>query len=194
MISALASLQAFGPAAIFLGSGLEGQTVAIAGGVMARMGMIHWSLAVAAAFAGTAVMDQLLFFLGRYGRSTRLVSKMVARPAFARASGFIEAHPISFVMSFRFVFGLRAAGPVVAGLSAMGIWTYTALNVAAAAVWATLFAGGGFVFGETLLAWIEHPTLRSELIAGAIGLAVAVGFALVTLRHARALPAAAASA
>jgi len=75
MISALASLQAFGPAAIFLGSGLEGQTVAIAGGVMARMGLIHWSLAVAAAFAGTAAMDQMLFFLGRYGRSTRLVSR-----------------------------------------------------------------------------------------------------------------------
>ena len=92
-----------------------------------------FSVAVAAACAGTAVMDQLLFFLGRYGRSTRMVSRMVAKPAFARASGFIEAHPISFVMSFRFIFGLRAAGPVVAGLSAMGFWTYTALNVAAAA-------------------------------------------------------------
>lgn len=193
MISELASLQAFGPAAIFLGSGLEGQTVAIAGGVMARMGMMHWQWALASACAGTAVMDQILFFLGRYGRSTRLVKRMAGKPAVARAMGFVESNPFAFVMSFRFVFGLRAAGPVVAGLSAMGIGVYTALNLAAAALWAALFTGGGFVFGETLQHWLEHPTLKSNLIAGALGLTVAAAFAVLTLRRARALPAVAAS-
>jgi membrane protein DedA with SNARE-associated domain len=191
MIPALASLQAFGPAAIFLGSGLEGQTVAIAGGVMARMGLINWPLAVAAACAGSAVMDQMLFFLGRYGRSTRFVTKMAAKPAFARAAGFIEGHPIGFVMSFRFIFGLRAAGPVAAGLSAMGMGLFAGLNLASAAVWAGLFSGGGFIFGETLQRWLEHPTLKGEIVAGSIGLAFALGIAALALWRPRPLPAAA---
>lgn len=193
MIPALASLQAFGPAAIFLGSGLEGQTVAIAGGVMARMGLINWPLALAAACAGSAVMDQMLFFLGRYGRSTRFVTRMTAKPAFARAAAFIEAHPIGFVMSFRFIFGLRAAGPVAAGLSAMGMGLFTGLNLASAAVWASLFSGGGFIFGATLQRWLEHPTLKGEIIVGAVGLAFALGMAALALWRPRPLPAVAAT-
>lgn len=194
MISALASLQAYGPAAIFLGSGIEGQTVAIAGGVLARMGLIHWPLALAAAAAGSAAVDQMLFFLGRFGRSTKFVTKMSARPAFTRAAGFIERHPVSFVLSFRFIFGLRAAGPVAAGLSAMGMGVFTALNLAAAGLWATLFAGGGFVFGETLQRWLEHPTLRAGLMMGAAGLLIAVGLAALALRRPKPLPAAGAGA
>jgi membrane protein DedA with SNARE-associated domain len=114
---------------------------------------------------------------------------MAARPAFARAASFIEAHPISFVMSFRFIFGLRAAGPVAAGLSAMGMGAFTALNIAAAVVWAGLFSGAGFIFGETLQRWLEHPTLKGELIAGSVGLAFALGIAALALWRPRPLPA-----
>jgi membrane protein DedA with SNARE-associated domain len=118
---------------------------------------------------------------------------MSAKPTFGRAAGFIEHHPIFFVMSFRFIFGLRAAGPVAAGLSAMGMGVFTALNLAAATLWAALFAGGGFVFGETLQRWLEHPTVGASVAMGAVGLAVAVGLAALALWRPRPLPAAGAS-
>ena len=61
--------------------------------------------------------DQLWFYLGRrYGK--RLLARypsLVARTAHARA--LLDRHNLGLILSIRFLYGLRIAGPVAIGMS-----------------------------------------------------------------------------
>ncbi len=138
----------YGLAAIFLGAGIEGETSVIAGGVLAHRHYLPlWGVVVAAAL-GSCVADQLFFAAGRYFRDNRRVRAMTAKPAFARALVTLERHPVLFVTGFRFLYGLRTVSPVAIGTSQVPAQTFMLLNALSAAVWAILFTGIGYGFGD----------------------------------------------
>jgi len=71
------------------------------------------------ATAGSGILDHLLFVAGRRFRSHRLVTRASEQPAFAKALRFIERYPISYILVFRFIFGLRVASPIAIGVSSV---------------------------------------------------------------------------
>ena len=76
----------YGLLAIFLGAGIEGETVVLLGGVLSHRGFLpFWPVALAAAF-GSFVADQLLFFAGRHARSYPAVQRVLARPTISAVS------------------------------------------------------------------------------------------------------------
>ena len=137
-------LAALGPIAIALGAAFEGQTAVIAGGVIARQQILSPAVVVLAAALGSGIVDYMLFVLGRSFRHTRWVKKVSAKPAFDRALGLIERHPTGFILSFRFLFGLRAAGPVAVGVSTVSTRKFAILNAVAAGIWAGAFVALGY--------------------------------------------------
>jgi hypothetical protein len=102
-------LRQYGPIGIFLGSGFEGQTAVIVGGLLARQHILQLWLVLLSATAGSGLVDHLLFVAGRRFRSHRWVVRATQQVAFARALRFIEQFPISYILAFRFIFGLRVA-------------------------------------------------------------------------------------
>lgn len=56
----------YGVIAILLGAGLEGEATVVAGGILAHRHLIPLWEAVAAASAGSFIIDQAWFFLGRH--------------------------------------------------------------------------------------------------------------------------------
>lgn len=141
---------AIGPWAIALGAGFEGETAAIAGGVMAHHALFPlWAAFLATAF-GAFIADQLFFQVGRRFRERPFVVHVRQKPAFAKAVGFIERYPTGFILAFRFAYGFRTVSPIAIGLSSIPLRRFAALNAIACLAWSAIFTTIGYWFGPTV--------------------------------------------
>lgn len=177
-------LASYGLIVVYLGVIIEGDSVLLAAGFLAHQGILDPYGVFLAAFAGSLTGDQLLYYMGRYARDSRLVRRQQSRPAFKRVLELIERHSVPFVLSFRFIYGVRTISPIAIGIAGVPPLLYTVLNVAAAAVWAALITTIGYAFGQLIeqysgrLRGIEHKLL--------IALAIVV-VSVVVLHFARGL-------
>jgi membrane protein DedA with SNARE-associated domain len=172
-------LAALGPFAIALGAAFEGQTAVIAGGVMARAQILSPLVVVLAAAFGSGVVDYLLFVLGRSFRHTKWVKKVAAKPAFDKALLLIERYPVGFILSFRFLYGLRAAGPVAVGVSSVSTRKFAVLNAIAAGIWAGAFVALGYAFGPAVMSLLGAVFAHAAPIAAGVavvGVVLGVAF------------------
>jgi len=169
----------YGLAAVFLGAGIEGETMVLAGGLFAHEGMLSLPGAMIAAAAGSFAADQAFFAAGRRFRATRWVQRAQGKPAFAKALETLERHPIGFIFAFRFLYGLRTVSPIAIGTSHVPTRTFLWINAVAACLWAVLFTTLGYVFGtgiaELLGRYRPHGRqwLWVALAALVLGIAVA---------------------
>jgi membrane-associated protein len=68
----------------------------------------------------------------------------------ARAEAFYEKYGKKTIILARFVPAVRTFAPIVAGIGSMDYRTFLAYNIAGAALWTLLLAGGGFLLGNTV--------------------------------------------
>lgn len=161
----------FGLAAIFVGAGIEGEAVAITGGVLAQNGLLPvWGVVIAAG-AGACIADQLWFWLARHYEQEKWVKRVERRPAFQRALRILEHHLILFTLGFRFIYGMRTVTPIAISASNIRSRTFVALNAISAAVWGVLMVWGGFLFGKAIDPWL-HRIKSATLIVLAVGAVV----------------------
>ncbi|CAN5484832.1 DedA family protein [soil metagenome] len=169
----------YGLAAVFLGAGIEGETMVVTGGVLAHEGLLPWLGVAIAASAGSFVADQIFFAAGRRFRDTRRVRRMIARPNFTRAMEMFERHQTGFVLGFRFLYGLRTVSPIAIGTSHIRSRDFWVLNAISATAWGFLFSGLGFVFGNAITGIFGklHPgrILLPALAAAVVGVAIFQG-------------------
>jgi membrane protein DedA with SNARE-associated domain len=139
-----------GPWAIALGSGFEGETAAIAGGVMAHRALFSIYAAWLACAFGAFVADETFFQIGRRFRDRPFVVHVRQKPAFAKAVAFIERYPTAFIFLFRFAYGFRTVSPVALGLTHIPLRRFATLNALACLVWSAVYTAVGFWFGPTV--------------------------------------------
>jgi membrane protein DedA with SNARE-associated domain len=171
-------LQRFGYLAVFIGTLLEGETVMLMAGFAAHQGYLELPLVIVAAFAGGLLGDQCLFALGRW-RGPQLLARFprLQAPA-AQASRLLERHEAPIVFGIRFMYGLRTAGPVAIGMSAVPVARFVLLNSLGAAVWATLFSVVGYLFGQqaerlfgSVRNYEKHALVAVAVVGCLVGLA-----------------------
>lgn len=145
MISAFVA--SYGYLAVFVGTLLEGETILIAAGFAAHRGLLDWRFVVLVAMAGATLGDQLAFLLGRW-KGAALIGRF---PALAqrktRIHDLLERYDVIFILTIRFLYGLRIAGPLILGSSRVPLFRFAVLNVVGAALWAMLITGAGYAFG-----------------------------------------------
>ena len=56
----------------------------------------------------------------------------------------LERYHLPLILSIRFLYGLRIAGPIAIGMSAVPWFRFFVLNLIGAVVWAMLVAGAGY--------------------------------------------------
>lgn len=145
----------YGYAAVLLGALVEGETVVVLAAALAAS--LHFSLAAIwlAALVGSFSGDQLGFWVGR-------------RFAHAPNTGagqlgvvlrWLRRHAVLTILSLRFLYGLRAAGPALVGMSEIGAGFFAALNFLSAMVWAALFTLLGHALGTAFMRWHGVPQL-----------------------------------
>lgn len=154
---------------------VEGETVVILSGALAseETYRIHVELLALFAFAGSFAGDQLYYYIGRrYG--TPLLNRW---PTLGRkidwAFQLVKSHPTLFILSFRFIYGIRNIAPFVIGISGVPRLRYLGLNAIAAMIWAHSFAWGGYFLGRMLEQWLGDN--KWYMLGGFVLLALAVG-------------------
>ena len=138
-------IKEWGYLAVFLGSLVEGESVILAACFMAHLGYLSLIKIMAIAFCGTLFADQALYYVGRfYGPALLQRFQSLHAPA-NRAFKLLHSWDIWFILSFRFIWGIRTISPVVIGSSGISPQRYTPLNFAAAVVWTLVSCIGGYM-------------------------------------------------
>ena len=167
---------------VFIGSFFEGESVVVMASFLAYQGILDPVGVGFASFLGSFASDQVLFVLGRRYANTALVQRMANRRGFAMALRLIETHPVKFILTFRFLYGLRIASPMAVGMSKLSSNRYLVLNTVAAIVWAVIFTTLGYLFGQTIESVLGGLKAfeTTALAAIAIGVAITLPVVLIT--------------
>lgn len=174
----------YGLIIVAVGAIVEGETVVIVAGFLSHQGLMDPTAVAIAAFVGSWTGDQGWFLIGRRFSGSRFVRKQVERPAFAKVITLIEKNPTRFILAFRFLYGLRTVSPIAVGISNVPALKYLLFNTIAAAGWAVIMTGIGYLLGKTFHVTLgELPKIEHKLIAAAV-MAVAIFF-VVRLIHRR---------
>jgi membrane protein DedA with SNARE-associated domain len=161
-------LQEFGYFALFLGTFFEGETILVLAGFLAFRGYMDINLVVVVAFFGSYAGDQLWYFMGRKHGRKLLARKPRWQMLGDRALEHIRKHPDIWVLSFRFVYGLRTVMPVAIGLSGYPPGRYLLLNGIGAAIWAAALGAAAYKFGAVLEGLLGNVKKYELWVLGAL--------------------------
>lgn len=143
-------VQSYGLLAVGIGTFLEGESVLLVAGGAAAHGHLPLASVIAVATIASFLGDQLFFQIGRRHGEALLARFPALGPRAQRARTLLERHHVAVILSIRFLYGLRIAGPVAIGMSRVPWPRFLLLNLAGAAVWAALVAGIGYGAGHAL--------------------------------------------
>ena len=140
----------YGVLGVFLAAAIEGELGVLIGGAMAHLGKLNPWFVGLAAWIAAFLSAQVFFHVGRSQRDSGWVHKVTDKRAFALALKWIDRHPSFFCVFYRFVYGMRIAGPVAISLSHIKLRTYLIFNFFTALAWAIVGVSLGWLFGPDL--------------------------------------------
>ncbi|MDR1236149.1 MAG: DedA family protein [Holosporaceae bacterium] len=166
-------IQSYGYYAVFAFACIEGEIAVLTAGFLCKQGYMSLELVMLAAFLGTLITEQCLFFVGRiYGG--KLLEKY---PKFSKKSAtvieFLQKYDAAFIFGSRFIYGIRNVSPIIIGMAKITPLKFSSLNVPAALIWSIVVAGAGYFFANIL----ESTKGSLEFIQ--IGALVVLGIALL---------------
>lgn len=131
----------------FIWTFLEGETFVIFAGAAASQGLLHIYWLIVAAWIGSFCGDQLYFWIGRkYGH--RLLKRFPKLQGGVNvALDMLHKYHVGFILSFRFIYGVRNFSSLAMGMSMISWPRFAALNFVAAGLWANAFCWGGYLLG-----------------------------------------------
>ncbi len=155
----------------------EGETIVIFAGFAAAQGLLNPVLLLAATGLGSFAGDQSWFWVGRRFGSRLLDRFPRWRSGVDGALGWLERYDTGFILSFRFIYGVRNFSSFAMGMSAVRGRRFLILNLLAAAVWAAIFIAVGYFLGHAFRAVLGDIARRFSLtmlgvfvaIAGSVG-------------------------
>ncbi|MEO8013942.1 MAG: DedA family protein [Polaromonas sp.] len=144
-------VQSYGYVAVAVGTFLEGESVLLIAGAAAAHGHLSMPAVIAVAAFASFLGDQLYFLVGRRYGAALLARYPSLQPRAARVSSLLDRHHLPLILSIRFLYGLRIAGPMAIGMSRVSWSRFVLLNGLAAVLWALLIAGAGYGAGQALV-------------------------------------------
>ncbi len=169
--------------AIFVWTFLEGETIVLLTAAALSGGIITLNvwIVLLVAFLGSFAGDQLWFAVGR-----RYGAGLMARwPSLGdKTAGvfrLLDRHNDLFILTFRFIYGLRNISPFAIGMTQVSRKRFLGLNALAAATWANAFVWGGFFIGRAMEKYLGQA---SQLALGLVVLALLAGWLLGRLKSA----------
>lgn len=165
----------------FFWSFLEGETFVIfAAAAGNSTGVIDPIILLFTVWIGSFCGDQLWFTLGRrYGRS--IAARIPgAERRLEQALRILDRWGTLFILTFRFVYGVRNVASVACGMHGISRQRFMVLNFIAAGIWACAFVAAGWFLGELIG---EQDLVNGFMILGVILLALVAGKILWSRRR-----------
>lgn len=164
---------------------LEGETVVLFAGFAAAQGLVDPFGLLVAAGLGSFAGDQCYFWLARHF-GVRLLDRF---PGWHRgvdnALHWLERYDAWFILSFRFIYGVRNISSFALGLSAVRGVRFLWLNFVAAGLWAASFVAVGYFLGHAFRAVLGDLARSFSLVMLAVFVAIAGGMWLLHRRQRR---------
>ena len=137
----------YGYIGIALGCMLEGETIAVLGGMAANT-YLSLPIVYLMAFLGTWLWDSALFLIGhRYGAQiTRRFSRYQNK--IDKVELMIKKYDLLAIIGLRFLYGLRTVGPLAIGISKINILRFIICNAVGSALWSSIFITIGYTAGK----------------------------------------------
>lgn len=158
----------YGYLAVFVGTFFEGETILVLGGFAAHRGYLDIKLVMLAAFVGTFLGDQLYYFIGRRWGIALLAKRPRWRDRSAKAMALLHKYDVIFILSFRFIYGVRSVSPFVIGMSGISPMRFMPLNLLAAFIWAIAVGLLGYFFGAVFERYMDEIKQYEFYILGGI--------------------------
>jgi membrane protein DedA with SNARE-associated domain len=163
-----------------LGLFMPGESLVLVGGFLAEQGIFDPGVLAFVIAAAAILGDSIGYDLGRrLGLGWLIQSGRrfgLRQESLDRVDRFFARHGGKAVFASHFMHMMRALMPFIAGASRMRYRQFLVFNAAGCIVWATTFVTIGYFLGaswQVAAKWIGHA---SEIIGGAILLAIALGW------------------
>lgn len=163
-----------------LGLVMPGESLVLVGGFFAEQGLFDLKVLIFVISIAAILGDSIGYELGRHlgqgwllqhGRRFGLRQEQLDR-----VDGFLVRHGGKAVFGSHFMHLLRALMPFVAGARRMRYLKFLRFNAVGCIVWATVFASLGYLTGQTWRVAAKWIGATSEIVGGALLLAIALGW------------------
>lgn len=151
---------------------LEGETLVLFAGFAAAQGLVDPWLLTIGAWLGSFAGDQFYFWLARRYGIGMLGRFPRGRQGVDAALHWLERYDAWFILSFRFIYGVRNISSFALGLSAVRWQRFLWLNLLAAVLWAASFVAVGYFLGHAFRAIL--PDIARSLSLTMLGLFIVV--------------------
>ena len=148
----------------FIWTFLEGETFVLFAAFAAAQGLLNPALLLASTWLGSFSRDQTYFWIGRHF-GLRLLNRFPKwRYGVESALYWLERYNTGFILSFRFIYGVRNFSSFAMGLSAVHWKRFLVLNGLAAGLWAGSFVALGYFLGHAFRAMLGHLVRSLSLV------------------------------
>jgi membrane protein DedA with SNARE-associated domain len=154
----------------FIGTFFEGETFVLAAGFLAAQDILNGPVLFLCAWMGSFCGDQCYFWAGRHF-GPRLLRRFPRwRPRVDAAFVWLKRYNTFFILSFRFIYGVRNFASFALGMSGLDWRRFLVLNFIAAGFWAASFVGAGYAFGHVFreIVGVEHVARNFTLVVLAV--------------------------
>lgn len=175
-----AELQTYGYLAIVVLAMVEGEAALVGAAWLAHRGDLPYVNGLAAACFGSWLMGEVLFYSTYHGGRGWFARRAQGNPRAAKIADWIHGRGRLLAFFSRFLWGFRPWIPPACALSGMTGGAFTIFNTLGALFWVVFFAPVCWYFGGSLQALMERESSPWDvlMVAGGIGIAVAVGLAM----------------
>ena len=163
----------------FVWTFLEGETVILFAGFAAAQGLLNPFALLVAAWLGSFAGDQSYFWIGRHF-GLRVLKRIPAWGYGVEAAlAWLERYNTLFILSFRFIYGVRNLSSFAMGMSAVNWKRFLWLNLTAAGLWAASFIGAGYFLGHAFRAVLGDIVRSFGLVMLGVFVATTLGMWLL---------------
>lgn len=168
-------IETWGYFAVFLGSLVEGESVIFVAGFLAHEGYLSLTKIIIISFLGTLFADQVLYHIGRhYG--IHVIDKFPSIQTKAdKAFKLLKKYDTLYILSFRFIYGIRIISPLIIGSSGIGLKRFTILNLIAALIWSAGSCIAAYYFAHLIM---DELHLLPKILLGVALICGGTGFCI----------------
>ena len=127
---------------------IEGETFVLFAGFAAAQGLLSAPALLLAAWLGSFAGDQCYFWIGRRFGLRLLKRRPLWSARVDSALGWVKRYDKWFILSFRFIYGVRNFSSFALGISGIDWRRFLVFNLTAALLWAASFVGAGYFCGR----------------------------------------------
>jgi membrane protein DedA with SNARE-associated domain len=166
--------------AIFLGSLIEGESIILTASGLAAFGYFDIQKVMLTAFCGTLLADQGLYYLGYFKGSAIFERFPSLRKSADKAFVMLHKYDIWFILSCRFIYGIRVVSSIVIGAAHVKPLRFSILNVIAAIIWTVISCMGGYFLGDVMEEWMKNFESSQKILMAVVLLIISLPL-LITL-------------